>query len=81
MSEIVKHLDKLGREIKLNDCVVAPHHNSLMIAKVIKINPKMIKIKKINAIITNYYSGEYNKYGSDLVILNGPEITAYLLKL
>lgn len=80
MAEEIKHLDKLGREIKLGDCVVAPSHNSLMIARVIKLNPKMIKIKKFNTHQRSWHQGEYNKYSEDLVILDGPEVTAYLLR-
>jgi hypothetical protein len=80
MAELL-HMDKLGRAINLGDVVVAPQSNSLIIAKVIKINPKMIKIKKLNSPNTGYYNGEYNKYPTDLVIVNGPDVTAYLLKL
>ena len=80
MAEEITHLDKLGREIKLGDCVVAPNHNNLMIAKVIKLNPKMVKIKKFNTSQKSWNTGEYNKYSSDLVILDGPEVTAYLLR-
>lgn len=81
MAEEIKHLDKLGREIKLDDCVVAPYHNSLMIAKVVKLNPKMVKIKKFSTITKGWSTGEYNKYSNDLIVLDGPEVTAYLLKL
>ena len=79
MAELL-HVDKLGRAINLGDVVVAPQSNSLIIAKVIKINPKMIKIKKLTS-PKGYYNGEYNKYPTDLVIVNGPDVTAYLLKL
>jgi hypothetical protein len=81
MAEGIKHLDRLGREVKLDDCVVAPYNNSLMIAKVVKLNPKMVKIKKFSTITRPRSTGEYSKYSNDLVILNGPEVTAYLLKL
>ena len=80
MTEEIKHLDKLGREIKLGDCVVAPYNNNLMIAKVVKINPKMVKIQKFKSKST-WHSGEYNKYPDDLVLLDGAEVTTYLLKL
>lgn len=75
-----KHYDKLGREIKLNDCVAAPYHNSLMIAKVIKLNPKMVKIKKFNTSSKSWHTGEYNKYSDDLVVIDDAAVTVYLLK-
>jgi hypothetical protein len=72
-----EHRDKLGRQINLGDCVVAPYHNSLMVAKVIKLTPKMVKIKKL----ANKQTWEYNKYPQDLAIVNSADVTAYLLKL
>jgi len=79
MAELV-HNDKLGRQINVDDVVVAPYHNSLMIAKVIKLTPKMVKVKKLVS-KQSWHCGEYNKYPEDLAIVDGPEVTAYLLKL
>ena len=41
----------------------------------------MVKIKKFNMPSRSRSTGEYNKYSEELVILDGPEVTAYLLKL
>jgi hypothetical protein len=74
------HIDKLGRQINLGDCVVVPYHNSLMVAKVIKLTPKMVRVKKLSNKQT-WHCGEYNKYPEDLAIVDGADVTAYLLKL
>jgi hypothetical protein len=75
--EPVVHYDKLGREIKLDDCVVLPSHNNLCIGKVNKLNPKMVGIKEVG---THRYLGTWNKYPSDLVIIESADLTMYLLK-
>ncbi len=69
-----EHKDILGRTIELNDVVAFPSHNSLMIATVDKINPKMIKVNVVGRKWTT------NKYPQDLVKINGPEATMYLMK-
>jgi hypothetical protein len=69
-----EHKDILGRTIELNDVVAFPSHNSLMIATVDKINPKMIKVNVVGRKWT------MNKYPQDLVKINGPEATMYLMK-
>ena len=46
-NEIPAHKDKLGRLIQVDDFVCYPDGNSLQIGKVIKINPKMIKVNRI----------------------------------
>lgn len=76
MDRATKHSDKLGREIELDDFVVAsyPMRNSIIIAQVIKLHPKMIKIQAIQG------KQEYNRYGEDVIIIDGPEVTAYLLR-
>jgi hypothetical protein len=71
------HQDRLGKQINLGDCVVASHYNSLIVAKVIKLTPKMVRITKL----ASRQSWEYTKYPEDLVIINGADVTAYLLKL
>ena len=68
------HHDILGNEIKVDDIVVYPKHNSLAIAKVKKINPKMINVVAIGR------SYPDRKYPSDLLVVDDPKITLYLLK-
>ena len=81
MAEETKHFDKLGKLITVGDYVAFPQSNMLTIGTVIKLNLKMVKIKKVNHKPSTYNTGEYNGYSNDLVILNGPDVTAYLLKL
>lgn len=73
MTDIV-HKDILGNPIKVDDTVVYPSHNSLRIATVQKINPKMINVVAIGRRYTD------RKYPSDLLVVDDPKITMYILK-
>jgi hypothetical protein len=72
---IPEHRDRLGRLLKVGDCVAYPSSNSLMIGIVKKLNPKMVGVKPLK---NSWGSG--NKYPNDIVLLDGPEVTMYLLK-
>ncbi len=74
--EIPEHRDKLGRLLKVGDCVAYPSSNSLIIGTIKKINPKMIGVAQVGKKSRN----PSNKYPSDLVLLDGPEVTMFLLK-
>lgn len=74
------HKDKLGRLLKVGDCVVYPAYNSLEIGTVKKLNKKMVKVWRASVRLTKWYTGS-NKYPNDIVIVEGPEVTMYLLKL
>lgn len=78
MSKLPDHRDKLGRPLAEGDCVAFPSSNSLCIGTIIKINPKMLKVKQLGA--TGYWARGTNKYPEDLVKLEGEEVTVYLLK-
>ena len=71
------HTDRLGRPIEVGNYVAVGHHNGLMIAQVIKLNPKMVKITKVPP---NRFSSEYNKYASEMVVLDSDEMIFYILK-
>lgn len=75
--EIHQHNDLLGNPIALGNCVAFPYMNGLRIGTVIKLNPKMVQVKRVGA--KNAY-GKYNKYPTDLVVLNSQDVTMYLLK-
>ena len=81
MKPAIIHQDKLGREITEGACVAVAHHNALAVATVVKINPKTVRIKIANAATYSWYSGHHNKYGDQMVVIDGPEVTMYLLKL
>lgn len=76
----IKHTDKLGNEITLNSVVAVPNHNHLMIAKVIKLNRVMVKIKEFRKNYSLYDSGEYNKYPADCIVISNADAVAYILK-
>jgi hypothetical protein len=78
MSEIYEHRDRWGRLRKTGDCVAYPSHNSLSIGTSKKLNPKMIKVMPVG---TKYRSNGENKYPQDLVLLDGPDVTMYFLKM
>ena len=42
--EVPVHKDRLGREIKIDDFVAYPSHNSLQFGKVVKLNNKMVGV-------------------------------------
>lgn len=67
------HKDILGNTIKVDDTVVYPSHNSLKIATVKKINPKMINVVAVGS------SWPERKYHSDLLVVDDPKITLYML--
>lgn len=73
-----KHPDKLGRELNMGDCVVYPQSNSMMIGTVIKFTPKMITVKTIGS--GGWRGYESRKYSSDVIKIEGPEVTMYLIK-
>jgi hypothetical protein len=72
--EIPEHKDKLGRLLKIGDFVAFPDRNSLAVGVVKKLNPKMIGVGRIKS----KYS--QNKYPEDIVRIEGPEVSMYLLK-
>lgn len=75
MAEVPGHCDILGQPLAVGDCVVYPSSNSMYVGTVVKLNPKMVKVKKIGR-----SKWEQNKYPQDLARVSGPEVTMYLLK-
>jgi hypothetical protein len=74
--EIPQHRDILDNTIKVGDCVAYPQANTLQIATVSKLNPKMVQIKRVGL----RFDYTQNKYPKDLVVLNSKDVTMYLLK-
>jgi len=75
-----EHRDKLGQMLAVGDAVCYPSHNSLGLGTIKKINPKMIKVMEAGRRASNWYTGS-NKYPQDLVKIDGPEVTMYLLRM
>lgn len=77
MAKTPEHKDKLGRDLYVGDAVCYPNHNSLDIGTIIKLNNKMVKVQRVSA---SRYTGEYNKYPTDIIKLEGADVTFYVLQ-
>lgn len=75
--EIPTHKDKLGRVLALGNFVAYPDSNSLQFGRIIKLNPKMVKVQRVPE---GRYKSESLKYPNDLVLLEDKDMTWYLLK-
>jgi hypothetical protein len=73
---IPAHKDILGQPLDVGDAVVYPSSNTMYVGLVTKLNPKMVKVRRVG----KKYSWEQNKYPSDLAKVSGAEVTMYLLK-
>ena len=76
MTEIV-HKDILGNVLKLGDSVVYPDHNRIKIGTVLKLTPKMVNVK---AISRSWKKTPDRKYPKELLVINDPKLTMYILK-
>lgn len=77
--ETIEHRDRLGTLIEIGDFVVAANFNRLSVGIVNKLNSKMIQYKIVSN--EDYFHGrKVNKYPDDVVVVRGPEVSAYLLK-
>ena len=74
------HRDKLGRELVIGDCVAVTHRNDLQVAKIVSLLPKMVKVEMLNVNKFSWYTGEHNKYGEQMVVIDNEYVTMYLLK-
>lgn len=70
------HCDLFGQSLAVGDCVVYPNSNGLVVGTVIKLNPKMVKVRRVNV----KWDWTSNKYPNDVVKVQGAEVTMYLLK-
>lgn len=75
MSDVeVLHKDILGNTIKVDDIVVYPNHNRMKIGTVQKNSPKMVIIQPIGK---QYID---RKYSSEVLVVDDPKISIYILK-
>ena len=77
--EEIVHKDKLGRVLSVGDAVCYPDRNALDLGTVRKLNPKMVTVWEMGQ-HSKWYTGS-RKYPQDLVKVDGPEVTMYLLKM
>lgn len=71
-----KHKDILGKDITVGSHVAAPWHNTMVLAKVLALTPKMVKLSKLNTIHNNVIK----KYAWECVLLEPDDITYYILR-
>jgi hypothetical protein len=71
---VPEHKDKLGRLLSVGEYVAYPDSNNLLLGTIIKLNPKMVKIKPLGR------TWDINKYPDDTLKVEGPDLTWYLLK-
>lgn len=76
--EEIKHVDLFGQELLVDDCVVYPASNTMQVGKVIKLNPKMVKVQSLGK--KGWRGHESNKYPTEIVKVQGTEVTMYLLR-
>jgi hypothetical protein len=75
----VEHKDKLGRILQMGDVVCYPDRNALDLGTVKKLNAKMVTVWEVGQAHYSWYTGS-RKYPHDLIKVDGPEVTIYLLK-
>ncbi len=75
---VAVHKDMFGRDIKTGDTVAYTNGALLMVGTVGIMHPKMIRVHGINA--PSYRNGSL-KHPHETIIVDGPEVTMYLLKL
>ena len=70
------HLDILGRELAEGDFVAAPYHNSMVISKIIRITPKMLRLSKLNTV----HKKEFTRYPFECALLPRDDVTFHILR-
>ena len=85
MAKKYSHNDKIGNQLEIGDAVAFPHGNSLRIGVIKAMGEKMLRVKDVNS--TAHLARQFRhrnangnlKYSKDVVLVKGPELTAYLL--
>lgn len=81
-TKFIPHNDKLGRPVKLGDLVCYPHSNSLEIGTVQSTGKKQCRISNLEG--NKDYRGREKPgklvYPDDMILLEGADVTVYLLK-
>lgn len=72
-----QHFDRIGKVLTVGDIVAYPDSNHLEIGQIVKLNPKKLTITCIEQGKKTF---RRIKFPSDLVKLEGLELTVFLLK-
>lgn len=75
---ISEHKDILGQPLQEGNYVAISHHNMMYVCQIIKLNPKMIRVRPLK----NGYRAEdgYLIYSNQSVLLSGADALVYILK-
>ena len=73
-------VDRLGQTLSEGTVVAALKSNTLVIAKVLRFTPKMVKLAPLDS--TGYWriKSEFNVYANDVVCVDEQAVTMYLLR-
>lgn len=72
------HHDRIGRQVEIGDIVAVADFNGLVLARVTKLNQKMIKIQRFPNAYRNGKSR--NKYAHDSIKLDPDDVAIYTLQ-
>jgi hypothetical protein len=76
--ELPVHLDRIGRQVDVGDIIAVADFNGLMLARVIKLNKKMIKVQRFPK---PYSNGKgRNKYAHDAIKLDQDDVAIHILQ-
>jgi hypothetical protein len=80
--EPIEHRDLLNKKIAVGNIVAFAESGTQYVGKITKLTPKRVKISRITApnLYRWYIPSEYQRPPSDVVIVEGPHVTAYILK-
>ena len=73
-----QHYDRIGQQVDVGDIIAVADFNGLMLARIVKLNSKMIKVQRYpNA----YRDGKgRNKYAHDAIKLDRDDVAIYILQ-
>lgn len=78
MPKVTEHKDILGNIITESSKLAVAHKGMLKICSIVKLSPKMMRVKPI---ANQYYRGEgYLVFPSQTVVVDGPDVMAYILR-
>ncbi len=72
------HLDRIGRRVDVGDIIAVADFNGLMLARIVKLNNKMIKVQRFPKA---YSDGKgRNKYAYDAIKLDQDDVAIHILQ-
>ncbi len=73
-----QHYDRIGRQVSVGDIVAVADFNGLMLARIVKLNNKMIKVQRFPKA---YRDGKgRNKYAHDAIKLDSDDVAIHILQ-